>query len=110
MEIITSGVVIRALWTQKELLEPHLLIEFKSTGPRYNGFCYSLEFNEVDSYKILSNFDKNPGKKDPNKMVGEEMVLLEHPAGGTLAPIAVKINPEDTKWIYKKEGDWCRWM
>lgn len=89
----------------EESCEENLSIEFKLD----DGFSCLLTFDEVNSYSILSKFDKNPVKKDPHILVGKTFILLSHPGGGTLAPIGLKTF-EDENWIYKKEGEWCRWI
>lgn len=100
-----KGVVTAASFRQGDLHEDNLSIEFKLE----DGWSCTLTFSEENSYKILSHFDKNPGKKDPKILIRKEFVLHDHPGGGTLAPIALKIL-DDEDWIYKKEGEWCRWM
>lgn len=96
-----KGTVIQSRWENEEEISIEFQIE--------DGFLCTLNFDEGNSYKIMSFFDDSPAKKDAEILIGHDFTLLEHPAGGSLSPIALKISPKGD-WIYKKKGDWCRWM
>lgn len=67
------------------------------------GQCY-MKFNEVNSFKILNEIgDLDTMVNDSyKKLEGIEILMLEHPKGGTWAPIAIK-KEEDSEWIYKED-------
>lgn len=62
-----------------------------------------MVFSEKDSYIVLEQIgDQLDPIKDPNSLLDKEVLLLDHPKGGTLAPIALKKDLKD-EWIYKEK-------
>lgn len=97
--MISNGRIISTGFDENKI-PPKLRIEINIID--HWGQCL-MTFNEKDSYMILEKIgDQSDPIKDPKSLLDKEVLLLDHPKGGTLAPIALKKDLKDD-WIYKEK-------